>query len=131
MAYLASQKELATGVEAIDHDHLQLLETINETCATLMRNSARDPVLDALGSLYVRICAHFALEEKMIRDSSPALYTAHKMKYEALLERIGVIMDAFYDGECDGCDKSLKDCLLSWLEQHLQTEHPRQHVAEA
>ncbi len=118
-----SQFACMTGVGAVDHDHQLLIEAINETCTSLKRRSGRDPVLDALGLLYVRICSHFALEEKMMRAYSPELYSTRKVKYEALLERIRVMMDAFYDGECDLCDKSLSDCLLSWLDQHLKTEH--------
>lgn len=112
-----------TGVEAVDHDHLQLVDTINETCATLRRDAGREPVLDALGLLHMRICAHFALEEKMIRRYDPEQFATRKAGYEALLDRIGVMMDAFYEGACDACDKSLDECLRGWLDQHLQAEH--------
>jgi hemerythrin-like metal-binding protein len=131
MGYLASQETQLASAGPIAHEHALLVEAINETCASLSGAGGRDPVLDALGLLYVRICAHFALEERMVRQSSPELYSAHKIKYEALLERIRVMMDAFYEGECDACEKSLKDCLLSWLDQHLQTEHPRARISPA
>jgi hemerythrin len=131
MGRLALQEDLITGADAIDHDHLRLVETINQACATLGDGGARDSVLDALGVLYVRTCAHFAMEEKMIRESIPERYVGYKLKYETLLERIRVIMDAFYDGECDVCEKSLKGCLRSWLEQHLQGGHPQLAIARA
>lgn len=110
--------------DTINRDHLGLLEAIDQTCSNLDTGSTRESVLDTLGVLYVRICAHFALEEKFIRESIPELYASYKVKYETLLERIRVIMDAFYDGECDICERSLKHCLRSWLEQHLHGGHP-------
>lgn len=125
MQNFQSHVAVRTGIDAVDHDHQLLLDTISETCASLQRRSARERVLDTLGLLYVRVCSHFALEEKMLREHSPELYPTRKARYEALLERIRVMMDAFYDGECDLCDKSLEDCLRSWLQQHLQTEHRR------
>lgn len=118
------QQDTLARADAIGRDHLGLVEAINQTCNNLDTGSTRESVLDTLGVLYVRICAHFALEEKFIRESLPELYATYKVKYETLLERIRVIMDAFYDGECDVCDKSLKHCLRSWLEQHLHGGHP-------
>lgn len=112
-----------TGVEALDHEHLQLITTIEETCAGLARGSEREQILDALGVLYMRICAHFALEQKLSREHYPELYTANKLKYEALLDRIRTMMDSFEDGHCDLCDRSLADCLTTWMGQHLRTRH--------
>jgi hemerythrin-like metal-binding protein len=123
MTNLRLQQATPTGVAALDHEHAQLIDAIDDICAQVTRDGGMDPVADALGLLYVRICAHFALEEKVMRQRSPELYTAHKLKYEALLDRVRVMMDAFEDGQCDFCDKSLKDCLLAVLGQHVHDEH--------
>jgi hemerythrin-like metal-binding protein len=130
MTNLRSRHAEPTGVAALDHEHTQLIDTIGEICAQVTRDGGIDPVADALGLLYVRICAHFALEEKVMRQRSPELYTAHKLKYEALLDRVRIMMDAFEDGQCDFCDKSLQDCLLAVLGQHVHDEH-RQIAEEA
>lgn len=112
-----------TGVAPLDLEHQRLVEAINETCADLERGAGREAVLDGLGLLYVRVNAHFALEERLTRERSPEVYRSRKARYDALLERIGAMMDAFYEGRCGACDQTLAKCLLSWLEQHLQAGH--------
>ncbi|MCC7257072.1 MAG: hemerythrin family protein [Gammaproteobacteria bacterium] len=112
-----------TGITPLDLEHRQLVEAINETCAELERGAARDAVLDQLGVLYVRVNAHFALEERLTRERSPEVYRSRKARYHDLLERVGAMMDAFYEGRCGACDQALGKCLLSWLEQHLKAGH--------
>jgi hemerythrin-like metal-binding protein len=113
----------STGLEALDHEHLQLIEAINDTCAGIESAEGTEPVLDALGLLYMRTCAHFALEQKLARERSPELNMINKLKYEALLDRLRTMMDSYEDGRCEMCDRSLGDCLMSWMGKHLRTAH--------
>lgn len=112
----------ATGIEPLEIEHQRLMEAVNETCAELA-NGGRESVLDGLGLLYVRISAHLALEERVIRERRPELVATYRTRCHAVLERIGAMMDAFYEGRCGACDQALSRCLLSWLEQHLQHGH--------
>jgi hemerythrin-like metal-binding protein len=112
-----------TGIEALDHEHLQLIETIDQTCASLGHGADSEPVLDALGVLYMRTCAHLALEQKLARERSLEFSAADRRRRDALLDRIRMIMDSFEDGRCEQCDRSLADCLMSWMGQHLRSRH--------
>lgn len=118
-----SQREYATGIEPVDFEHRRLMAAIDDTCTEFSRGATRDSVLDGLGLLYMRISAHVALEQKMVREHSPQHFRAYRENCQALLERIGVMMDAFYEGRCHVCDKALAECLRSWFEQHLKTGH--------
>ena len=126
MRHDATQGESTAGNQQLDFEHRRLMETIDDTCAEFSRGATRDSVLDNLGLLYVRISAHVALEEKVTRERNPEQYQAYKERCRILLERIGVMMDAFYDGRCHVCDKALAECLRSWFEQHLRAgdDHP-------
>lgn len=117
--------EYNTGIEALDHEHRLLVETVNAACDSLGRLASPDEVADCLGLLYERVCAHFALEEQLMRQSKYALYAVHKEGHEKLLERMREMMDAFQDGVCTGCNRKLDECLVSWFEQHFQLEDGR------
>ncbi len=124
MKKLQLQLTSRSGTGAVDHDHRWLMAAIEETCASLRGSHSRHSVSDALGVLYVRSCAHFALEEKLLRERGAEVYAAHKARDEMLLERMRAMMDAYDDGECDGCDKSLAECLAAWLHEHFAGEPP-------
>lgn len=123
MRQLRLQSTCVAQATALEHDHRWLIQTIDEACASLDDAGSRNSIIDVLGALYVRTCAHFALEEKVLREQQPDVYSAQKARDEALLERIRTMMDAYDDGECDGCEKSLDECLGSWLHEHLAEEH--------
>ncbi len=124
MTKLQSPLTAVSGSGAANHDHHWLQAAIDETCASLRSSSPRPSISDALGVLYVRSCAHFALEETMLRERGPEVYAAHKARDEMLLERMRTMMDAFDDGACDACDKSLAECLSDWLDDHLAGTPP-------
>ncbi len=115
-----------TGIGPLDLEHQRLVEAINETCAGLEHGADRDSVLDGLGLLYVRINAYVALEQRLAHERSLEAVSLRKARYHALLERIGAMMDAFYEGRCGACDQALTKCLLSWLDQH--TRSSREHL---
>jgi hemerythrin len=122
MQRLEWKEEYKTGIESVDYEHRQIIETINQTCEVLTRTQSTEAVRDCLGFLYQRICAHFSLEENLMRTGGYRLYSVHKAENDRLLERIRDMMDAFENGACDSCGKTLEECLRNWFEQHFQAE---------
>ncbi|OGT80993.1 MAG: hypothetical protein A3J35_00060 [Gammaproteobacteria bacterium RIFCSPLOWO2_02_FULL_52_10] len=123
MQYLDWKSEYKSGLECIDYEHKQLVNTINAVCENLAGKDAVEEVLEQLGLLYEKITTHFALEEKLMQEQQYHLYHGHKAQHAQLLENIRTMMDAYEDGSCDTCNKSLDECLISWFSQHFQTEH--------
>jgi hemerythrin-like metal-binding protein len=117
-----------TGIEAIDHEHRQLGAAIDTTCASLRARPAPGEVLEGLGLLYERAAAHCALEERLLCDCDRAARQRAAPQHHGLLENIAQMMDAFYEGNCETCDKTLEACLQAWFEQHLQGEHRQMAV---
>ncbi len=111
----AWESHFSTGVASVDHEHHRLRSTIEALCGEISRADSPEPVLEGLGLLYERACAHSALEASV----AGALVG----RDVEMLERIGIIMDAFYEGSCAACDQSLDQCLHSWFEKHLQSGH--------
>ncbi len=125
MPLLDWKDEFETGIVYIDYEHRRLVELINETCANLGPHSSDERVAECLGDLYARICAHFALEERLMREKKYALYEVHKADHEKLLEEMRYMMDAFEAGACETCGKTLDDCLSAWFHKHFKTEDAR------
>lgn len=119
------KEDFATGIGYIDYEHRRLVETINRICADMARRASELTVADGLGQLHAQICAHFALEEKLMREKGYPHYAAHKAEHEKLLDEIRTMMDAFEDGLCETCGKTLEECLTAWFYKHFQGEDAR------
>jgi hemerythrin len=125
MPLLEWKDEFETGIVYIDYEHRRLVYLINETCNNLGPESSEERVAECLGDLYAQICAHFALEERLMREKKYALYDIHKSDHEKLLEELRFMMDAFEAGACETCGKTLDDCLSAWFHKHFRAEDAR------
>ena len=95
MALIAWRESFEIGIESVDHEHRELIELINELHDGLGRGATRETVADFLGEIHARISAHFALEERVMRELEYDEYAEHKEDHETLLDDIRDIMDAF------------------------------------
>jgi hemerythrin len=118
--------EFSVGVPSIDYEHKQLIELINQLNEMAQWGNSYDNVIDALGEIHVQISAHFALEEKIMRDLRYDDYAGHKADHENLLDELRDIMDQVDDD--GGYDESrLGDELNRWFSVHFGTHDARLH----
>ena len=83
-------------------------------------------VIERLGDIYAEIAAHFALEEKMMRDANYVAYRPHKEDHESLLDQLADIIDAFeLKGTYD--EQALSSALDAWFSEHFRTHDARLH----
>lgn len=126
MALLTWKKEYSVGVEAVDHEHKELIDIINQL------HDAWQAKADAstegfFGDLFRGISAHFALEETFMREHDYDQLAAHKGDHERLLDELRDIMDEFDRGEPSS--DVLAERLESWFAQHFKTHDARLHHA--
>ena len=95
MALLSWKKEYETGIPGVDYEHQVLIAAIKEMAEQLNANASLGEILQCLGGIHARIEAHFALEEKIMRDRKYDSYVVHKTDHDRLLEDIRNIMDNF------------------------------------
>ena len=81
---------------------------------------------DFLGELYTRITAHFALEEKIMRDNDYDEYQDHKADHERLLDDIRDLMDDYEDGVYVDVER-FGIRLDEWFSEHFRTRDARLH----
>lgn len=118
---LASLKDqLSTGIESLDHEHRKLVGTMEELCASFDAARSPEEVRGLFGALHARAAAHFALEERLMREKKYPRYEAHKADHERLLDQVRAMMEAFEAGRCKDCGVQLRDCLEAWLAGHVR-----------
>jgi hemerythrin len=128
MRLLSWKDEYSVGIEAVDHEHRELIDLINRLHDELDAPAAKLTVPAFFGDLLKGISAHFALEEKFMRDRGYNALDAHKGDHERLLDDLCEIMDAYEHSEDIDCVE-LAQRLDTWFTRHFRTHDARLHQA--
>lgn len=126
MALIEWKSHYSVGVEAVDHEHLEMIDLINETHERLVAGAAEPDVTAFLGEIFRGISAHFALEEKIMREHRYDHLDQHKQAHEQLLEDIRDIMDG-YEADPEEASRELSHRLDEWFTLHFKTHDARLH----
>ncbi len=127
MPLLNWRDEFELGIPAVDYEHRELFELINQIHERIGSSSSRDAIIDGLDEIYARIASHFALEEREMRDRGYDGYESHKAEHERLLDGIREIMENFEHGLYSNYEEALAKHLGSWFELHFSTQDARLH----
>jgi hemerythrin len=126
MPLIEWKDEFNVGIPSVDHEHRELVEMINALYADLSRPESDDTVMDFLGEIYAKISAHFALEEKIMREQKYDQFVDHKQDHERLLDEIRDIMD-YYEDTVAFDEQELERRLTAWFTEHFKTKDARLH----
>ena len=128
MRLLDWKDEYSVGIEAVDHEHKELIALINRLYDELESPNAKSTVPAFFGDLFKAIGSHFALEEKFMREHGYRKLDSHKADHERLLDELREIMDAFdHSVEIDPVDLSGR--LEVWFSRHFRTHDFELHHA--
>jgi len=126
MTLIAWRNEFSVGVDAVDHEHREMIALINELDEAMQDDASQATVVEALGEIYARISAHFALEEKTMRDARYTRLAEHKQDHEQLLDELLDVIDSVDDeGRYDRAD--LSRSLDRWFSDHFRTHDAKLH----
>src|SRR5262245_39777776 len=128
MALLKWKDHYSVGIEAVDHEHKELIELINRLHDELTREGPIASVESFFGDLFKGISAHFALEERLMREHRYDQFAQHKADHERLLDEIRAMMDELTADETTGVD-ALSARLDAWFSRHFETHDARLHKA--
>lgn len=126
MTLLQWQDNFAVGIREIDHEHRELIGLINSLHAALGAERAGDRVEMFLGEIFAEISAHFALEERVMRERHYAAVIEHKADHERLLDQLRDMMDAQAEGAILD-DSRFGAELAEWFAGHFRTHDSRFH----
>ena len=127
MALVEWKDEFAVGVASVDHEHRQLIQLINDLHASLASRPTKDAIALVLGEIHTKIAAHFALEERVMREHRYDQYEDHKGDHERLLDEIRDIMDRHEADAYFNYETALAMELRDWFAIHFRTKDARLH----
>jgi hemerythrin-like metal-binding protein len=127
MALIDWKGEFTIGIPAVDYEHREMIELINELYEEIVRPGAsKAAVAEFLGEINLSIGAHFALEEKEMRDRRYDQLAAHKADHERLLDEIRDLMDRYEDDQ-NFSEQELAHRLSAWFVIHFGSHDARLH----
>lgn len=127
MTLIEWKDEYRIGIPSVDYEHQELIALLNDLHAGLEAGAKGDRVIEFLGEVYSRIGAHFALEERVMRERAYDQYAEHKGEHEALLDEIREIMDDYESGAVADYARPLSARLQEWFGRHFRTHDARLH----
>ncbi len=126
MGLLHWEKRYSVGIEAVDHEHRELVDLINTLYDKARTQGSKVAVIGFFGDLYKAISAHFALEERFMREKGYDQLTAHKNDHERLLDEVRDIMEDYE--VTDVLDETLLARRLdAWFSRHFESHDARLH----
>lgn len=126
MTFLAWKPEYSVGIEAVDHEHREMIELVNALYEEMKNRRDQDSIEQFLGDIHAAISAHFALEERVMKRAGYDEYEAHKDDHEELLDQIRDLMDLYADDPDTGL-RQLQERLSDWFATHFSTFDSRLH----
>jgi len=129
MALIEWRDEFKVGIASVDHEHRQLIGLINDLHAGLAAHPAKAAIAGMLGEIYAKIAAHFALEERVMRERRYDQYDDHKADHERLLDEIRDIMDRHDADAYFNYEAALTAELGAWFGAHFRSKDARLHKA--
>jgi len=121
--------QFATGIAGIDHEHEELIATINSFYSRLTEDSDKNALVNILNDIFGTIHAHFMLEEKLMKRYGYDHYMEHSADHARLLDDIREItMDLESPSDFD--EQLLKIKLRDWFLIHFKTHDSRLHKLE-
>lgn len=126
MTLLIWKPAYTLGIPSVDHEHRELIAMINRLYENMASSADAAAIEAGLEDIYAGISAHFALEERHMRDAGYAEFDEHKDEHEELLDQVRDMMDEFAADPESG-RATLQKRLADWFGKHFATFDARLH----
>ena len=121
MALLTWSDHYSVGVKAIDKQHSDLVNALNELHAAMLSGQAKTVTGPLLHKLVSYTREHFAAEEAMMNSVHYPGLAEHKIKHRNLTEQVEEFVARFEHGEST-LSVPLMTFLRDWLTTHILKE---------
>jgi len=121
VALINWSERYSVGVKAMDQQHLELANTLNQLHDAMMKGKAQDVTGDLLHKLVKYTRDHFAAEENMMSASRYPKLTDHRKHHVELTKQVEEFVGRYQRGEI-AINVQLLNFLRDWLTSHIQQE---------
>ena len=125
MTLIEWKPSFSLDIPSVDYEHRELIGMINSVYDGVA-SASPDIIESCLEDIYAGISAHFALEERHMREAAYEEYEAHKEDHEDLLDQIRSMMDLFEENPESG-RVILQQELSDWFSIHFASFDARLH----
>ena len=119
MAYVEWTQELETGIKAIDSQHRQFVNLINELDDAIQTSNI-DGIKHVIEGVLNHTVTHFEFEEDLMQKARFSSLKAHQQSHEFFMRKIAVLRGKFNAGE--NVSMLLLNMLKGWLANHIKGE---------
>ncbi len=130
MAILVWSNRFETGIPAIDTQHKQLFQSVNDLSDSLRRGDPKGEVSRVLDFLISYTVEHFRTEETWMKNHGFPGLEEHKVEHAKLVAEVSQLKQRFDAGELMTMRVTI--FLANWLKQHINesdlayVEHSKQ-----
>ena len=121
MTLIDWNEAMKLGVPEVDFEHEELIGVINTLGDLLQKGGEAEAIHALLADIHAQIEAHFALEEKIMRERGFTGYEAHKEDHDRLLDQIRDIMSEATTVDESVLHEHLSQRLNTWFSEHFRT----------
>jgi hemerythrin-like metal-binding protein len=114
------QPKYETGNIIIDEQHKSLFSTINALNSAMLEGQGQKLLMKTLQSLKDYTTVHFETEEKFMLDHQYPGYAEHKIKHEALKDKVWKF--AQEENDLSKLTNKISHFLTDWLIHHIKDE---------
>ena len=107
------------GIEELDQEHKVLINDINKLHEELARHDEKSEIEKRLGDIYARLQAHFALEERVMKEHGYEFFDEHKREHEKLLDGYTEYMMQILNDAVVSFSNPIEDALRDWVLNHI------------
>lgn len=125
MSVIEWKQDFKTGFPSIDYEHEHLIAVINSLADRISVDASFDEVDSHLAEIHGLVEAHFALEEKIMRDLKYVGYAEHKEDHDRLLDEIRDIMESVAANAAFDYRAALGERVGAWFGNHFRTLDPQ------
>lgn len=118
MALFDWQDKFSVNIKEMDHQHLRLVEMINELYRALLSNNPDEFLGEMLHRLVEYAAVHFQKEEELLEKYRFPELDSHKKEHEAFVEKIIDYHKQFKAGTLT-LSVEIVNFLKSWLKDHI------------
>ena len=122
MSLLSWNPSFSVGLPSIDHEHLELMELVNQIHDELRGSAPESDLRISLLRLSTHVLKHFWNEEKLFMGTSYPRADAHARKHACLLASLETFQkNVIPDGQSFALEEQL-EFLRYWLMDHITSE---------
>ena len=126
MKQIEWKPEFSVGNAAVDQEHQQLIEQINQIYEQLDMQMDTVAIESMLADIQADISTHFALEELLMQEAGYHEFDDHRLDHERLLDQIHDLIFHFTEDPENG-RKMLLSGLSDWFGHHFTSFDARLH----